>query len=552
MIKAGMDNRRVANPPVGRTEAVGTLLPSRPLPGTPRGRLNRKTVDRTALQDGPNGATSTWVAGNRRTQDHSRNGVRTLTEWTYDAADQLSRATAGASITTYAFDAAGNRVAEALGADNRSFAWTPDNRLQSLDTGGSISTHAYAGDGLRQRSVGTGVRSFVWDRAPGSITAPLLFEFAEPAQTRIWRRGPLLNALQIGTQNRYLLLDPMGSAMAETDQSGQITARYATDAWGALLATEGAPTLASGYGLNAGYAFDSSAETGYVRQRWLDTRSASWLSIDPLLALRPAAFAHGALETPLFSDPYLYVGNQPTTRLDPSGLTKQKCLIVTMHGFNGYPGDGAHISRVSKELRKRGWQVEEFISSGPHAMANGPLSALNTKVRADEMEALLRMLIPRARCVCAGAYSWGGGTSAHVFRRLANYFTPRRPLIYVWTVDTIQTTPAYFDIEHHAQTEKWISERHHDHWYAGLPMPFEDWIPGIVFLLKARFGMRMRIIDFIVKQSGGWKVRGDFMVGARNREVVRANHINIQGIEFETLTDSRVLRKVKERCEPDC
>src|SRR5207237_1789814 len=46
--------------------------------------------------------------GNTLSQDFTQVGVRTLTNWAYDPADQIATETTGTAVTTYTFDHAGN------------------------------------------------------------------------------------------------------------------------------------------------------------------------------------------------------------------------------------------------------------------------------------------------------------------------------------------------------------------------------------------------------------------------------------------------------------
>src|SRR5207244_3201201 len=63
----------------------------------------------------PLAGAKTWTfdeVGNRLSQDHTQVGTRTLTNWVYDAADQLVTETTGTDVTTFTFDGAGNQQVE--------------------------------------------------------------------------------------------------------------------------------------------------------------------------------------------------------------------------------------------------------------------------------------------------------------------------------------------------------------------------------------------------------------------------------------------------------
>jgi len=118
------------------------------------------------------------TAGNRLSQDATWQGIRTLTNWSYDAADQLMVQNAAGQLTTFQFDAAGNQQEESAPEGRTTYAWNQENRLLEIALpGGERNTMSYRADGLRFRlSDSEGDRRMVWDSQGSSGYQDLLEE----------------------------------------------------------------------------------------------------------------------------------------------------------------------------------------------------------------------------------------------------------------------------------------------------------------------------------------------------------------------------------------
>src|SRR5262249_53864225 len=92
-----------------------------------------------------------------------------------------------------------------------------------------------------------------------------------------------------------------------TNQSGAVTDRFASDAWGAQVKRTGTSVNRHWYIGNRGYARSADQPMDYVRARQLMVTRARWLSRDPIVVA---------------SDPnlYSYAAGRPTAAADPSGL----------------------------------------------------------------------------------------------------------------------------------------------------------------------------------------------------------------------------------------
>jgi YD repeat-containing protein len=102
---------------------------------------------------------SDWVPGaddarlgGRSSQDFTQVGVRTLTNWAYDGADQITTETSGTAVTTYTFDQAGNEQVVRSPTGLTTNVWDSENRPTGVQLpSGGRNTMAYRADNLRHQ-----------------------------------------------------------------------------------------------------------------------------------------------------------------------------------------------------------------------------------------------------------------------------------------------------------------------------------------------------------------------------------------------------------------
>ncbi|MFN8526492.1 MAG: RHS repeat-associated core domain-containing protein [Chloroflexota bacterium] len=95
-----------------------------------------------------------------------------------------------------------------------------------------------------------------------------------------------------------------------TDATGNVTATYEYDVFGALRASTGAGATAFRY---TGQQTDSATGLVYLRARYYDPTLGRFLSKDPF---------HGFATRPQSHHRYAYVENSPANAIDPSGLVR--------------------------------------------------------------------------------------------------------------------------------------------------------------------------------------------------------------------------------------
>ncbi len=187
--------------------------------------------------------------------------------FTYSARGELLSATVGGQTITYQHDGIARRIGKTDAAGTVQYLYgNPGNPFQvtaSRDAGGVLTTYFYD-------------------------TAGNLFSFDR------------------GGQRYYVATDQLGTPKAVTDATGAVVKVAEYDAWGVNL-SDSNPTFDLPVGFAGGIA---DTATATVRFGWRDYEPGTgrWAARDPILF-------EGGLSL------YGYVGNGPTTYIDPSGLT---------------------------------------------------------------------------------------------------------------------------------------------------------------------------------------------------------------------------------------
>lgn len=187
--------------------------------------------------------------------------------------------------------------------NNVEYTWAQNNLLTEVTSQkGSVPltvSYAYGADNLLQtRTEGGSPEQFVWDtsRAIPAMLSDGKYEYVY-SQDRV----PLAQ-IAIATGNvTYLHKDLTGSVTASTDSSGQLMGTVDYSPYGVATGS-----LLSRFGY-AGEWVDTVTGYSYLRARWLDTETGTFLSEDPLVQMTNNAF--GCTE------------GDPITQIDPLGLS---------------------------------------------------------------------------------------------------------------------------------------------------------------------------------------------------------------------------------------
>lgn len=275
-------------------------------------------------------------AGNQSLNSYGYNTVGNLItvgnkNQTYDAAGKVTAA--GSTDVTY--DARNNRTAliDTVDASNNvEYTWAQNNLLTEVTSqkGSAPLTvsYAYGADNLLQtRTEGGSTEQFVWDtsRAIPAILSDGKYEYVY-SQDRV----PLAQ-IEIATGTvTYLHKDLTGSVTASTDANGGLIGTVDYSPYGVATGS-----LLSRFGY-AGEWVDTVTGYSYLRARWLDTKTGTFLSEDPLLQMTNNAFG--------------YTEGNPITQIDPLGLfimPKPGLLFKAANSVSDWFKDDSNVQLVS-------------------------------------------------------------------------------------------------------------------------------------------------------------------------------------------------------------
>lgn len=253
--------------------------------------------------------------GNRLFQNHTVGGSTAATSYGYDERDRMLEA-AGAAFT---WDTNGNLTGTGDGAG---YGWDPEGRLVSATLAdGTVVSHGYDALGARVWTEtaapdgSTRVTEYLVD-TQGALSHVVAETDGDGELLAHYVRGTDLLAAVRPLQTRYVHADVLGSVMgALTDETSAVTHRYGFTAFGELATHDGEDPNVY---LFAGEARDPASGFYHLRARWMDPGLGRFVSVDPF---------EGFATDPVTLHPYLYAGNDPANKIDPSGrfLTAAAC-----------------------------------------------------------------------------------------------------------------------------------------------------------------------------------------------------------------------------------
>jgi RHS repeat-associated protein len=203
-------------------------------------------------------------------------------------------------------DANGNTLSDASG---KSYSWDFENRLtQVVNPGVGTTTFRYDPWGRRiQKSSPLGTTNYLYD---GSLRRGwnVVEEVGNSGNVLArYTQGQVMDQplaeLRSGTTS-YYHQDALGSITSLSNGVGALANTYSYDSFGKLTASTGALTNPFQY---TGREFDPETGIYQYRARYYDQSGGRFISEDPI------AFRGGV-------DFYVYVRNNPTDLIDPTGL----------------------------------------------------------------------------------------------------------------------------------------------------------------------------------------------------------------------------------------
>jgi RHS repeat-associated protein len=281
------------------------------------------------------------LLGRVTTKTENLSGAITTTAYVYDAAGRVVSEDRSGVVTTWGFDANGNRVQRnglAVGtADTQDRLLTYASASYTYSAGGrrltqtiGAATTAYSWDNYGQlrnvvRPGGAAVISYLYDgegrRVGKQVGGNLAKGWLYDGQLRIVGEtdaaGAVVSRFVYGSRSnvpdtmvrggvtyRYLV-DQVGSVRAVVDvATGTVVQAVAYNAWGEVLSDSAPGFQPFGY---AGGLTDGDTGLVHFGAREYDPRTGTWISKDPIRL-------DGGLNV------YGYVEGDPANEIDPSGL----------------------------------------------------------------------------------------------------------------------------------------------------------------------------------------------------------------------------------------
>jgi RHS repeat-associated protein len=214
-------------------------------------------------------------------------------------------ATTTCSAIDYTYDNNGNLTTESRCGAAATYTYDSDNRLTSVVAGGVTTSMVYDYDGnLVQKTVGGQVTRYVYADGPApveeiNVTAGTTKDFIQ-SNGRTW-------GVMEATSNTYYHHDAIGSVVALSNDSGQVTDTYEYEPFGKVLEHQG--TSQNDYQFVGGYGVRKLNDTlDVMGVRQYSEATGRFTTQDPI-GLRA-----GDLNF------YRYSRNNPAKIIDPTGL----------------------------------------------------------------------------------------------------------------------------------------------------------------------------------------------------------------------------------------
>ena len=204
--------------------------------------------------------------------------------------------------SVFEYDLRGNRIQSSDSfdlANNKNYVWDEGNLLVGLNYQDKNIRYTYDASGLisSRSSNETQTNDFIWD---SNNSIPLMLDDGNYEYIYGVDRTPIAQIDKNTDEVTYLHSDMIGSVVATSDDSGIMIAETSYTPYGS---NRGESLSAFGF---AGEWTDVDTNLSYIRARWLDTSTGTFLSVDPLVQST--------------GESYGYTGGNPLSRIDPLGL----------------------------------------------------------------------------------------------------------------------------------------------------------------------------------------------------------------------------------------
>jgi RHS repeat-associated protein len=248
------------------------------------------------------------AVGNRTTKKVTQAATTTTTNYTYDAANQLTAVNAQA----YTYDVNGNLT----GTGVKTYIYDVENRLTQVkdSTGASLASYTYDQDGKRTSiTTASGTLFFHYSRdkviyetdASNNIVADYTWDAQGNPVT-----------MTKGGVTYYYHFNGHGDVTSLTNSAGNTVANYQYDAWGNIITQSGIIASSNPYRY-AGYRYEEVTGLYYLMSRYYDSNTGRFITKDTF-----QGFANRASS----QHPYIYCENNPINHVDPTGFSVNKVV----------------------------------------------------------------------------------------------------------------------------------------------------------------------------------------------------------------------------------
>ncbi|MEV4758246.1 RHS repeat-associated core domain-containing protein [Micromonospora sp. NPDC049559] len=252
--------------------------------------------------------------GNRKTETRTApSGAATSSTYEYNAAGGAqphalrkvtTTSSTGTKVDQYDYDSAGNTKSRVQAGVGQTLEWDAEGHLSKVTENGKVTSYVYDASGERLiRRDDTGSTLYLGDTELHLDTGGGL------AAVRYYNHGGSTVAMRTGRDGRvtWLVSDHHGTAELGVDEGTQIIQRQRHDPYGSDRGT-GTPKLAGDRGFVGGSKDDSTGLT-HLGAREYDPNTGRFISVDPMIDFDDPQAMHG----------YAYANNSPVSFTDPDG-----------------------------------------------------------------------------------------------------------------------------------------------------------------------------------------------------------------------------------------
>ncbi len=290
-------------------------------------------------------------------QETKANGTTLYTDYTYDAANQLTMADAPTDTYNYTYDAVGNMATSQNGSGTSNYTYNNGNQLTAkgsraftYDSQGNeitdgTKTLGYGFDNqLKTYTSGSTTTNYVYDALGNRIekntgvTPTIQYVNSGDEQVLVTKNVPsttynynvygadlISQGDTASTARQYYVTDGMGNVKYLTNSSGATLNTYTYDPYGNQTQTG---TTANGFAYQSEQK-DTESGLTYLRARYYDPTIGRFTSQDPL---------SGTVDDPASQNGYSYASNDPVDFNDPTGMVTNKQIVSGVNVALGVVG----------------------------------------------------------------------------------------------------------------------------------------------------------------------------------------------------------------------